>query len=470
MHNALVTDIPGQSQQVLYDVFISHASEDKADFVRPLAEKLRGEHLEVWYDEFSLRIGDSLRRSIDKGLKHARYGIVVLSPNFFAKEWPEWELDGLVAREIATPGILLPVWHEVKRDDVMEYSPSLADKVGASSAAGIDEVVRQLCEVIRPRGSTLIIARDHVIYAGYRPPVVTDDWWLDAAAAAESNDMEGGWQSAMGWGRWGFPLPPASRDPTERGYRLARAALQMEWQKSADAIPITQVTPCDQVHAFIDETPGLADTCHEFPHYLCVYAPQITIPGFGGQFEELFEVLYQMSCADEPSKGRDPHFRLRDPNIGNPGSAVDASDFFHGYGVMFGPSASYYDDPECVAWLLSDSSKFLPEVIRSGLTIGMAKWGVWTWNEHELNPLDQFGYERVEYDGCLQRALMDADSLQAFRPSPDALADAVHRMSFSARLLSLPESGDELAARLLDAEFLDPYFALREPPQSADDD
>ena len=46
-------------------LFISHASEEKADFVRPLAHALKKQGLRVWYDEFSLKPGDSLRRSID---------------------------------------------------------------------------------------------------------------------------------------------------------------------------------------------------------------------------------------------------------------------------------------------------------------------------------------------------------------------------------------------------------------------
>jgi hypothetical protein len=82
-----------------WDVFISHACEDKESFVRPLAEALRARGLRVWYDEFTITVGDSLRRSIDRGLANSRYGIVVLSPNFFAKDWPQKELDGLAARD-----------------------------------------------------------------------------------------------------------------------------------------------------------------------------------------------------------------------------------------------------------------------------------------------------------------------------------------------------------------------------------
>ncbi len=82
-----------------YDVFISHASEDKVDVARPLAAHLQTLGLKVWLDDLELTLGDSLRRKIDQGLSRSRYGLVVLSPAFFLKEWPNKELDGLVARE-----------------------------------------------------------------------------------------------------------------------------------------------------------------------------------------------------------------------------------------------------------------------------------------------------------------------------------------------------------------------------------
>ena len=54
---------------MLYDVFICHASADKADFVRPLVEALRGENVEVWFDEKSVKLGDSIRRAMTRALK-----------------------------------------------------------------------------------------------------------------------------------------------------------------------------------------------------------------------------------------------------------------------------------------------------------------------------------------------------------------------------------------------------------------
>ena len=140
----------------LHDVFICHASEDKDEFVRPLAEALRSHHIEVWYDEFALDVGDSLREAIDRGLATSRYGIVVLSPSFFRKRWPNRELNGLVAREMGEDhGIILPIWHGVDRDQVLTFSPPLADRWAAVSAAGISSVVGQLLKKLQPEGSPL---------------------------------------------------------------------------------------------------------------------------------------------------------------------------------------------------------------------------------------------------------------------------------------------------------------------------
>jgi formylglycine-generating enzyme required for sulfatase activity len=133
-----------------WDVFISHAWEDKEGIARPLAEALRRKGLRVWYDEFTLTLGDSLRRSIDRGLAQSRYGVVILSPSFFAKEWPQKELDGLVAREVPGEKVILPIWHNITADQIREYSPTLADRVAVKSDRGLDYVVKELLRVIKP--------------------------------------------------------------------------------------------------------------------------------------------------------------------------------------------------------------------------------------------------------------------------------------------------------------------------------
>jgi len=133
-----------------YDVFISHASEDKESIVRPLANALVSEGLKVWYDEFSLRIGDSLRQKIDKGLAMSRVGLVVLSPAFIEKGWTNYELDGIVTRTVSGEQILLPIWHEITKQQVINFSPSLADKVARSTATHtVEEISAEISQLLR---------------------------------------------------------------------------------------------------------------------------------------------------------------------------------------------------------------------------------------------------------------------------------------------------------------------------------
>jgi hypothetical protein len=136
-----------------YDVFISHASEDKEAIVRPLANALKNEGLNVWYDEFELKMGDSLRRKIDHGLTNSRVGLVVLSHSFISKDWPNYELDGIVTRTLTGEQILLPIWHNISKQEVIEYSPSLADKVARSTATHtVEEIASEISELIKNSG------------------------------------------------------------------------------------------------------------------------------------------------------------------------------------------------------------------------------------------------------------------------------------------------------------------------------
>lgn len=142
-----------QNDATIYDVFISHATEDKDEVVRPLANALVGEGLRVWYDEFELRIGDSLRRKIDSGLARSRFGVVVLSHSFFAKNWPQYELDGLETLEMTGKQVILPLWHRITKSEVMAQSASLADKVARNTADySIEEIAHEIAHVIRNPG------------------------------------------------------------------------------------------------------------------------------------------------------------------------------------------------------------------------------------------------------------------------------------------------------------------------------
>lgn len=138
-----------RKREYKYDIFICHASEDKKECADEIAGKLREKGLKVWYDDFVLRIGDSLWRKINEGLKNSMFGIVILSPNFFKKDWPQKELSALATLERDGRKVILPIWHEVSFKDVVKYSPALADRLAAKTEDGIDEAVTKILEAIK---------------------------------------------------------------------------------------------------------------------------------------------------------------------------------------------------------------------------------------------------------------------------------------------------------------------------------
>lgn len=128
------------SGEIGYDVFISHASEDKDSLARPLSNALSRKGLVVWFDEQVLNPGDSLQDRIDQGLASSRIGVVILSKNFFQKQWTKKELGGLFALSIGKGRRVIPVWHEISYQTVLEYSPMLADSLAIHSSQGIEAV------------------------------------------------------------------------------------------------------------------------------------------------------------------------------------------------------------------------------------------------------------------------------------------------------------------------------------------
>lgn len=131
--------------------FLSHDSRDKEDVAVHIALGLEKLMCRVWYDEFSLKVGDHLRESIEKGLKEARKCILVISPNFISNPgWTRAEFDSIFTRElIERTSVILPVWYKVTQHDVYRYSPSLANRFALDwSKLGRDEVVKRLYHVV----------------------------------------------------------------------------------------------------------------------------------------------------------------------------------------------------------------------------------------------------------------------------------------------------------------------------------
>ena len=136
-----------------YDVFVSHAWEDKEDFVDEFVEELKKQGLKVWYDTNKLKWGDSMREKIDKGLAKSKYGVVVLSPNYIAehKYWTKAELNGLFQVENINGKVILPIWHNLTKKQVVEYSPIIADRKAMTTAAMTpEEIATELKELFTP--------------------------------------------------------------------------------------------------------------------------------------------------------------------------------------------------------------------------------------------------------------------------------------------------------------------------------
>lgn len=120
-----------------FDVFISHAWEDKEDFVNEFVDELVALDIAVWYDKKRMMWGDSMRAKIDEGLSKSKFGIVVISPNYIlpGKYWTKAELDSLFQLESVNGKTLLPIWHNITKKEVMEFSPIIAGKLAMTTAS-----------------------------------------------------------------------------------------------------------------------------------------------------------------------------------------------------------------------------------------------------------------------------------------------------------------------------------------------
>lgn len=134
-----------------YDVFVSHAWEDKKDFVDKLVTELNALGVKVWYDQRQISWGDSMRERIDEGLSRSKFGIVVISPNYIAegKYWTKTELDGLFQVESVSGKTILPIWHNITKEEVLKYSPMIAGRFAMTSASMTPgEIANEMSEML----------------------------------------------------------------------------------------------------------------------------------------------------------------------------------------------------------------------------------------------------------------------------------------------------------------------------------
>ena len=132
-----------------YDAFISHAVEDKIPIANELCAKLEQAGLKIWYSGKELGVGDSIEKTIEKGLNRSRYGIVIFSPTYLAKNWTIREFYTLLAKEIKEQKVILPVLYNITLDELKNKDLLMADRFAVNSDRGIDFVVDRLVREIR---------------------------------------------------------------------------------------------------------------------------------------------------------------------------------------------------------------------------------------------------------------------------------------------------------------------------------
>ncbi|HEU5146193.1 MAG TPA: toll/interleukin-1 receptor domain-containing protein, partial [Chryseosolibacter sp.] len=132
-----------------YDAFISHAVEDKIPIANELCAKLESAGLRIWYSGKELGVGDSIEKTIEKGLHRSRYGIVILSPTYLAKNWTIREFYTLLAKEIEEQKVILPVLYNVTVDDLKNKDLLMADRFAVNADRGLDFVVSKLVSEIK---------------------------------------------------------------------------------------------------------------------------------------------------------------------------------------------------------------------------------------------------------------------------------------------------------------------------------
>lgn len=421
--------------------------------------RFRASHVDVWYDEFSLKVGDSLREAIDRGLSTSRFGIIVLSPHFFAKRWPQRELNGFVAREAGeNRQLVLPIWHGIDRDAVLHQSPPLADLFAVPSSLGLDAVVKELLKKIRPEESPLIVARDFLISKGVSAPLVTDEWWLDLVEVKESNlrfpDLNFGQ-------RWIFPLPfPNADRGTERGLNIAWTALQMDWSADGEEQRLCQLSPPEQIHAFLRKWPGLLECARNNAGVLAMYAPQITIPGYDEGFADLFDDLMSPSREDayealrygrtDTTDGKEPLcgelIAWRHPNFGNYTCEELSYSFVKAHNAHY--SRQLFDGFECLIWLLSSAANWMPQRLRDSLTEGMRKRPHW-W-------LTDFARRNALSDTIIRH------TRSRFRFTRELKLALVELITEALQNLAIQENPSVITERFINGGFLEGYYAQQE--------
>lgn len=105
-----------------YNVFLSHASADKINFVEELKQSFDKLGISVFYDKDSIEWGNNWSQKITEGLDKCDFGVVIVSKDFYDREWTEKELKSLLIRQNKNgDNIILPILYNTNLDELKKH-------------------------------------------------------------------------------------------------------------------------------------------------------------------------------------------------------------------------------------------------------------------------------------------------------------------------------------------------------------
>lgn len=356
-------------------LFISHASEDKQPFVRDLAEALRSENVDVWYDEYEIKLGMSIRESVDLGLSSCDAGLIVLSPNYFKKKWTIWELNGFIQRMLSGSAKLIPICYNITHEELLRISPSLSDILSLSSEDGVKAIAKKIHDMLYPNKPVLIETRELLNSFGLLSPDYYDNWWLDRIEFLGNINIH--------YIPWSLPINPPYASIQPKSYSLAWACMRYTWISIAETKGLNQFTNPLYILDFISKTPGVEKAYKVNLNYLALYAPQLLF--FDSPIKDEFEKMYRKSAeeiagtsfptnfkCELTNDGKAPScnrtFALLDNDFGRYNSCELLRHFVEG--ERFGPRPSSLDYWDVLIQLSSEKGEIYPAPVRKALIEG----------------------------------------------------------------------------------------------------
>lgn len=129
----------------MYDVFISHSSLDKPQFVEPLVSELEHLGLRVWYDKYNIQRGDKIKDSIINGINGAVIFVAIISSHYYSSNWVSWELG---AMQVKCPDNFIPIIFPDAKDMTGQKYPFILEHNYILATEPILAIAKELNSIV----------------------------------------------------------------------------------------------------------------------------------------------------------------------------------------------------------------------------------------------------------------------------------------------------------------------------------